>query len=89
MNKEYLVTVPGKVDAALQFCRFTHEVRTGEKLGFEGGTPRELSAQEARVYDAALMTLLEYFNSEGLGGGVNLDGPPDDPQQPKPQPVKP
>lgn len=73
--------MPPKIAAAMDFCRFAHGITTGGAgfgLGGEGwkDSARPLSAREKSVYDAELMTLLEYFNSEGFGTpSQKNDGP--------------
>ena len=55
--------LPGQIEAALQFLRFTEEIAAPKNYG--GGTPetgRDLSRTELEVKDSALTLLLEYFN---------------------------
>jgi hypothetical protein len=55
--------LPGQIEAALQFLRFTEEIVAPKNYG--GGTPeagRDLSRTELEVKDSALTVLLEYFN---------------------------
>jgi hypothetical protein len=55
--------LPGQIEAALQFLRFTEEIAAPKNYG--GGTPetgRDLTRTELEVKDSALTVLLEYFN---------------------------
>ncbi len=65
--------LPGRVDAAMQFVRHADILRNPPP-GFEGmrQEPRELTAVEQRVEDAALAVLLDYFECKADFG----DDPP-------------
>ncbi len=54
--------VPGRIDAALQFILFAERVKNPVPV-FDGmkPEPRDLSAKEGKVEDAALGVLLDYF----------------------------
>lgn len=55
--------LPGQIEAALQFLRFTEEIVAPKNYG--GGPPEEgrtLTKTEFEVKDSALTVLLEYFN---------------------------
>jgi hypothetical protein len=58
----YLPT--GRVIAALEFLEWSRMSTTVFGEPFPEKNQRELTTQELRVKDAALSTLLEYFNSE-------------------------
>lgn len=76
-------TMPSKIQAAMDYLRFAHAVKSGEcGLGSDWKKEgRDLTASEQKVYDAALATLLRYFNSGGFGAEFKRDdNPPDDPK---------
>lgn len=84
-------SVPPKIQAAFQFLHFCEGARTAQGCGIMGGdTPREggreLSTQEKRAYDAALQTIIEYFNDPSplTAGAPPPPPPPDDPEKRSP-----
>lgn len=84
--------VPPKVEAAMRYLHFCQQIRTAESSAPFGQSStnvgRELSPQERLVYDAALSTLLEYFNSDfDLTPKKNLDLPEPPPSGNNPVPV--
>jgi hypothetical protein len=79
-------TLPGHVEAALQFLRFAEEIR--QPLGYDANPRkgRELSKTEAEVHDSALTVLLDYFNQPitpptGPSGATVGPSDPDDPDE--------
>lgn len=54
--------LPGQIEAALQFLRFTEEIAAPKNYGGPPETGRDLSRTELEVKDSALTVLLEYFN---------------------------
>lgn len=54
--------LPGQIDAALQFLRFSEEIATPTNYGGGPAAGRNLSKTEFEVKDSALTVLLEYFN---------------------------
>lgn len=55
-------SLPGHVEAALQFLRFAEEIRQPHGFDATLRKGRELSPTEAEVHDSALTVLLDYFN---------------------------
>jgi hypothetical protein len=79
--------LPGRILAAVQFLHYTLAITSGNDEGpIPGGNPRELTTQEARVKDAALQALLEYFNSDDHGAGPAGATAAPDPNAPVPVP---
>lgn len=54
--------LPGQIEAALQFLRFTEEIQRPHSFDSTPGQGRDLSKTEFEVKDSALTVLLEYFN---------------------------
>ncbi len=54
--------LPGQIEAALQFLRFSEEIATPTNYGGGPAAGRNLSKTEFEVKDSALTVLLEYFN---------------------------
>lgn len=77
--------MPGKIEAALDFCRFARTIQVGEQNVISGVTEssgRALDSSEKRAYDAALACLTEFFNSdEELAAHSSEPPPPDDPKE--------
>lgn len=62
-------SIPPKIQSAMDYLRYAHHVTGGgesygESWSKAGG--RELSVSEAKVYEAALRVLLEYFNDRTM-----------------------
>lgn len=55
-------SLPGHVEAALQFLRLAEEIRQPRGFDTTMRKGRELSQTEAEVHDSALTVLLDYFN---------------------------
>jgi len=55
-------SLPGQIEAALQFLRFTEEIQHPSSCDSKSGRGRDLSRTELEVKDSALTVLLEYFN---------------------------
>lgn len=75
----------------MEYIRFAEGVRGGKTGGGMMGSEdwksesRQLTRQEQAVYDAALKTLLDYFNEPGVEGAPGRKNPPDDPKIPERQ----
>ena len=54
--------LPGQIEAALQFLRFTEEIAAPKNYGGSPEAGRDLTRTELEVKDSALTVLLEYFN---------------------------
>jgi hypothetical protein len=54
--------LPGQIEAALQFLRFTEEIQHPHSFDSTPGQGRDLTRTELEVKDSALTVLLEYFN---------------------------
>lgn len=54
--------LPGQIEAALQYLRFTEEVAAPKNYGGPPEEGRALNRTELEVKDSALTVLLEYFN---------------------------
>jgi len=54
--------LPGQIEAALQFLRFTEEIQHPHSFDSTPRQGRDLSHTELEVKDSALTVLLEYFN---------------------------
>jgi hypothetical protein len=54
--------LPGQIEAALQFLRFTEELQHPHSFDSTPRQGRDLSRTELEVKDSALTVLLEYFN---------------------------
>ena len=54
--------LPGQIEAALQFLRFTEEIQHPHSFDSMPRQGRDLTRTELEVKDSALTVLLEYFN---------------------------
>jgi len=84
--------MPGKIEACLETLRHLQCGAQGayDPVTDRKGEPRALTPLERRVEDAALSTLLEYFNSAGFGEPIanrHDDGPMDGPAKLEGKPV--
>jgi hypothetical protein len=54
--------IPGHIEAALQYLRFSEEIRFPNAYGGTPKSGRRLSKTEFEVMDSAHIVLLQYFN---------------------------
>jgi hypothetical protein len=57
-----ITNLPGQIEAALQFLRYTEEIKQPNSFGVASEAGRDLTKTEFEVKDSALTVLLEYFN---------------------------
>jgi hypothetical protein len=60
--------LPGQIEAALQFLRFTEEIQHPHSFDSTPRQGRDLNRTELEVKDSALTVLLEYFNQPAPTG---------------------